>query len=59
MREWEEYQNGNNQFGKKPSAILSAYNQTLRNYTLIIDKLDKMLPPEARNKSKLELMMDE
>lgn len=55
----EEYKNGENQFGLKPSSVLSAYNQTLRNYTQIIDKLDKMLPVQTAKKSKLEAFLSD
>jgi hypothetical protein len=49
----DTYQNGKAQSGKKASAEISAYNTSLKNYTTIIEKLDKMLPPEQK-KSKLD-----
>ena len=49
----DTYQNGTAQSGKKASAEISAYNTSLKNYTTIIEKLDKMLPPEHK-KSKLD-----
>ena len=49
----DTYQNGTAQSGKKASAEISAYNTSLKNYTTIIEKLDKMLPPEQK-KSKLD-----
>ena len=49
----DTYQNGVAQSGKKASAEISAYNTSLKNYTTIIEKLDKMLPPEQK-KSKLD-----
>lgn len=49
----DTYQNGKEQSGKKASAEISAYNTSLKNYTTIIEKLDKMLPPEQK-KSKLD-----
>lgn len=53
----EEWKNGENQFGKKASADLQAYNSLIKNYNTVSDRLDKMLPPEQR-KSKLEALKD-
>lgn len=56
----DEYQNGNNQYGKKTSATLQAYNQTVKSYAAVIDRLEKILPPMAeKKKSKLEMIDDE
>lgn len=49
----DTYQNGKEQSGKKASAEISAYNTSLKNYTAIIEKLDRMLPPEQK-RSKLD-----
>lgn len=54
----DEYQNGANQFGKKQSANIQAYNSLIKNYTNSIDKLEKMLPAEMK-KSKLDKLIDE
>lgn len=54
----EEYQNGANQYGRKSSADLQAYNSTMKMYASVIDKLDKMLPEDA-GVSRLALMMNE
>ena len=54
----DDYQNGANQFGKKASADLQAYNSLIKNYNTISDRLEKLLPPEQR-KSRLRAMMDE
>ena len=54
----EQYKNGANQYGKKASADVQAYNAMIKNYTNVLDKLDKLLPPE-REKSKLEEFMNE
>lgn len=55
----DEYQNGNNQFGRKPSANLQAYNTLVKNYANTIDKLEKMLPVEVETKSKLDVLKNE
>ena len=54
----DEYQNGENQRGRKISADIQAYNSTMKMYTAVIDRLAKMLPP-MRKKSKLEELTDE
>ena len=54
----DEYQNGANQFGKKASADLQAYNSLIKNYNTVSDRLEKLLPPEQR-KSRLKEMQDE
>ena len=56
----DNYKNGENQYGRKPSANLQAYNTLIKNYANTIDKLEKMLPPEAvKEKSRLEKMINE
>ena len=42
-----EYQNGEHQHGKKQSAELQAYNQTLRSYNAVIGKLLKIVPQKT------------
>lgn len=54
----DEYQNGNNQFGKKQSANLQSYNALVKSYNMINSRLEGMLPKQ-QNKSKLEALMDE
>lgn len=39
----DEYQNGNNQYGKKQSATMQTYNALIKNYNTIIKKLSEML----------------
>lgn len=54
----DEYKNGANQYGRKASADLQAYNSLIKNYNSISERLEKMLPPEKK-KSKLdELIKD-
>lgn len=40
----EEYQNGNNQYGKKESTESKAYNQLMKNYTAVVKILLAELP---------------
>lgn len=54
----DEYCNGANQFGRKQSANIQAYNSLIKNYNAVIDKLDKMLPPDTK-RSKLDELIDE
>lgn len=54
----DEYKNGANQFGKKISANIQAYNSLAKNYTNVIDKLEKNLPAETKG-SKLSELIDE
>ena len=54
----EEYQHGKNQSGKKATTEAQTYNSMIKNYTAIIDKLDKLLPPE-KAKSRLQALIDE
>lgn len=51
----EEYMNGANQYGKKASADLQAYNSLIKNYNTVTERLGKLLPPEKRM-SKLEML---
>ena len=54
----DEYCNGANQYGKKISANIQAYNQTMKVYTAVIDRLAKMLPA-SQGPSKLEALKNE
>ena len=54
----DEYCNGANQYGKKISANIQAYNSLVKNYNNVIDKLEKLLPPESKH-SKLSELVDE
>lgn len=44
----DEYKNGANQFGVKPSATLQAYNTLVKNYIAVIKTLSQLLPPEKK-----------
>lgn len=44
----EEYQNGSNQFGRKPSSALQSYNSLVKNYAAVIKSLLSYLPPAER-----------
>lgn len=54
----DEYQNGNNQFGKKQSANLQSYNALVKSYNMINSRLEGMLPLQKRT-SKLETLMND
>jgi hypothetical protein len=54
----DEYQNGNNQFGKKTSANVQSYNALVKSYNMISQRLEGMLPKQA-TKSKLTEMFNE
>ena len=54
----DQYKNGENQFGRKPSANLQAYTSLAKNYAGLIEKLEKMLPKESRH-SALKDLIDE
>lgn len=45
----EEYQNGENQWGKKVSSAAQVYNSMIKNYTSCIKQLIDLLPKEDRN----------
>lgn len=53
----DEYQNGANQFGRKASAALQAYNQTAKTYHNLMVKLRERLPKEQQRESALAAMM--
>ena len=55
----DEYQNGANQFGHKQSATIQAYNALVKSYNTINARLEGMLPPKQKTKSKLEELIDE
>ena len=55
----DEYQNGNNQFGKKASANLQSYNALVKSYNMINTRLENMLPKVIKASSKLEELMNE
>jgi hypothetical protein len=54
----DEYKNGANQYGTKPSAVLQAYNTMLKNYAAVKLKLIQLLPKQA-TVSRLKKMFDE
>lgn len=53
----DDYRNGNEQSGRKASAKLQAYTSLMKQYTVVIDRLQKMLP-EQKTKGKLEAFLD-
>ena len=54
----DEYQNGNNQFGKKQSANVQSYNALVKSYNMISQRLEGMLPKVSKQ-SKLDELMNE
>lgn len=54
----DEYKNGANQYGTKPSAIIQAYNTMLKNYAGVQLKLMQLLPKHS-SKSRLESFLNE
>ena len=55
----DDYQNGNNQFGKKQSADVQSYNALVKSYNMINTRLEGMLPKAQKPKSKLGELMDD
>ena len=55
----EEYQNGENQHGRKRSPEADVYIALTKNYTAIIKQLTELAPAAKRKKSKLELLREE
>ena len=54
----DEYKNGANQYGTKPSAVIQAYNTMLKNYGALKLKLMALLPKQA-SVSRLQKMFDD
>ena len=54
----DEYQNGNNQFGKKQSANVQSYNALVKSYNMISQRLEGMMPAQKKS-SKLNDLMNE
>jgi len=55
----DEYQNGNNQYGKKQSATMQTYNALIKNYNAIINKLSIMLEDIPQHtESPLEMIIN-
>lgn len=54
----DEYRNGANQYGTKPSAVIQAYNSMLKNYAGVQLKLMQLLPKKTAN-SRLADMLNE
>lgn len=54
----DEYQNGNNQFGKKQSASVQSYNALVKSYNMISQRLESMMPKVSKT-SKLDELMNE
>lgn len=49
----DDYMNGANQFGKKISADLQAYNSLIKSYNMVNQRLENMLPEGKKVESKL------
>lgn len=49
----EEYRNGQNQYGEKPSSALQAYNATVKNYAAVIKALSQLLPKAPAEENRL------
>lgn len=54
----DEYKNGANQYGTKPSAVIQAYNSMLKNYAGVQLKLMQLLPKHS-TASRLSSFIDE
>ena len=52
----EDYQNGENQHGRKASADLQAYNSLVKSYNTVNSRLEAMLPPEEEIDDLAEFM---
>ena len=52
----DQYMNGANQYGRKQSASLQAYNSLIKNYASVTKTLTQMLPPEKKVRLPLVLM---
>lgn len=56
----EEYKNGENQYGKKASADLQAYNSLIKSYNAVNTRLEAMLKDvDTTEQSALQALMDE
>ena len=53
----EEYQNGQNQHGLKKSSEGDVYNQLIKNFATLMQKILDCLPEETENKDELELFL--
>lgn len=51
----EVYQNGENQYGTKPSTALKAYNDTIKSYNTLYKEIAPYIPLEQRE-SKLSML---
>ena len=54
----EKYQHGANQSGMKESAVLQAYNSTIKNYTAVIKQLISLLPTEEKKAEKTNALLN-
>lgn len=54
----DEYKNGANQYGTKPSAVIQAYNTMLKNYGALKLKLMALLPKQT-GVSRLQKMFED
>lgn len=55
----EIYHNGENQYGRKPSAAMQAYNATIKNYASVMKSLSLLLPKGPLNGERLEAFLSE
>ena len=53
----EEYQNGQNQYGKKKSSEGDTYNQLIKNYSAIMRQIIDKLPAETNEDDELTQFM--
>lgn len=54
----DEYRNGQNQYGEKPSASLQAYNAMVKNYAAVIKALSQLLPKVPNGPDRLRELMN-
>lgn len=55
----DEYQNGNNQRGKKQSATLQCYTSLIKSYNIINARLEKMLSSKSNNNQRKTNSLEE
>lgn len=55
----EEYQNGKNQSGTKPTSEIQSYNSTVKNFANCCVKLEAMLPETGIGSKLAALMADD
>lgn len=55
----EGYQNGANQFGKKTTADLNAYNALVKNYAYTLKRFEEMVPQSTGGGALMEFLRDD